>query len=381
MGTYNTSGSGKVYQLAEGRIGSTGQSGSESINRGRTVPWIWSAPELDANGTRYYTDVAMFPTYSVYPNGTLVKTYPQSAVKTFVALDQNYKRLPSSKMLNICSLRYIVVRILNILALLALLTATANGQAQGQPEKLAYGADRANVPDAISRVKSGEFGAIHVDLIARAGAVEAIPILKEQFDRVGDQLIKGKIAAALVRLGDKDQAYWNFLVEFAKPALESDVPDYIGYDSHGKAVPGPSPQFQTWAKAHNLPAESQPEDSARISSAGIVFLGWSEDPRAVPLLRKALLSPNHMLEIFAALGLAEIGDKDSIPFIIEACRKAPAEPATVIARALVYFDDNSAQSAVDEFIPKDLAKGYRDAKARGDTKPLSPPLYDKLPTQ
>jgi hypothetical protein len=264
----------------------------------------------------------------------------------------------------------------------ALLGGTASGQeVQNQAEKLAYGADKANVPDAIAKVKSGEFGAVHVDLIVRANAIEAIPILKEQFDRAGDQVIKGKIAAALVRLGDKDQAYWNFLVEFAKPTLESDAPDYIGYDSQGRAVPGPSPQFQTWARAHSLPAESGPEDSVRISSTGIVFLGWSGDPRAVPLLRKGLLSPNHMVEIFAALGLAEIGDKDSIPFIIEACRKAPAEPAAAMARALVYFDDNSAQSAVDEYIPKDLAKGYRDAKARGDTKPLSPPLYGKCPNQ
>jgi hypothetical protein len=76
---------------------------------------------------------------------------------------------------------------------------------------------------------------VHVDLIARAGAVEAIPILKEQFLRVQDLLVKAKIAAALVRLGDKDGAYWTFLVKLATPALESDAPDFIAYDSHGKA--------------------------------------------------------------------------------------------------------------------------------------------------
>lgn len=113
----------------------------------------------------------------------------------------------------------------------------------------------------------------------------------------------------------------------------------------------------------------------------VMLIGWSRDPRAVPLLRRTLLSPNYQIEIAAAEGLAEIGDKDSIPFIIEACSKAPAEPAAVIARALVYFDDNSAQSAVDQFIPKDSAKVYRDAIARGETKSLSPPLYDKVPNQ
>jgi hypothetical protein len=42
------------------------------------------------------------------------------------------------------------------------------------------------VPDAIAKVKSGEFAAVHVDMIANAGAVEAIPILKQQFVSVED---------------------------------------------------------------------------------------------------------------------------------------------------------------------------------------------------
>src|SRR5208337_1331729 len=65
-------------------------------------------------------------------------------------------------------------QVLYILVWIALLTGTTCGQSQqNQPEKLAYGVDRANVPDAIAKVKSGEFGGIHVDLITRAGAVEA----------------------------------------------------------------------------------------------------------------------------------------------------------------------------------------------------------------
>jgi hypothetical protein len=265
----------------------------------------------------------------------------------------------------------------------ALLLASASGQeAQSQAEKLAYGADKANVPDAIAKVKSGEFAAVHVDMIARADAVEAIPSLKQQFVHADDDsLLKAKIAAALVRLGDKDDTYWEFLVKLAAPALESDAPDFMGYDSQGKAVSGPSPEFVAWADSHNLPHAGLLEQSIYLLPGMVLNLGWSRDPRAVPLLRQALLSRNHMIEIAAALALAEIGDKDSIPFIIDACRRAPADAAAVIAESLVYFDDNTAQSAVDQFIPKDRAKIYRDAKAHGNTKPLSPPLYDKLPNQ
>jgi hypothetical protein len=160
-----------------------------------------------------------------------------------------------------------------------------------QPEKLAYGSDKSNVPDAISRVKSGEFDAIHVDLIARANAIEALPVLKEQFNHIDDPALKAKVAAALVRMGEKDSAYWNFLMEFAKPALESDAPDYVGYSAQGNAVPGPSPQFKVWATTHNLPLDSYEESSIRTSATGVILLGWSRDQRAVPLLRAALLSP------------------------------------------------------------------------------------------
>ncbi len=95
MGASGTSPTGKVYQLAEGRIGRVGQAGSQTINNGRTVPWIWSVIEFDSSGNPTYSDVGMFPTYSVYSNGSLVKTYTQSAVADFVAKDQTYQRTPS----------------------------------------------------------------------------------------------------------------------------------------------------------------------------------------------------------------------------------------------------------------------------------------------
>jgi hypothetical protein len=94
MGASGTSPSGKTYQLAEGRIGAVGQAGSQTIN-GRTVPWIWSVIEFDSSGNPTYSDTGMFPTYSVYVNGSLVATYPQSSVASFVANDQTYQRTPS----------------------------------------------------------------------------------------------------------------------------------------------------------------------------------------------------------------------------------------------------------------------------------------------
>ncbi len=89
-----TSASGMPFQLVEGRIGSVGQAGSYTIN-GRTVPWVWSVIEFDSSGNPTYSDHAMFPTYSVYNNGSLVATYPQSSTASFAANDQTYQRTPS----------------------------------------------------------------------------------------------------------------------------------------------------------------------------------------------------------------------------------------------------------------------------------------------
>jgi hypothetical protein len=95
-GYSHTSRAGEVYQIAEGRIGSNGQLGSETIN-GRTVPWIWSAIEFNsANGTpNYNPPLGMFPTYYLYVNGTLTYTFTQSTVAAFILKDQTYQLTPS----------------------------------------------------------------------------------------------------------------------------------------------------------------------------------------------------------------------------------------------------------------------------------------------
>jgi len=69
----------------------------------------------------------------------------------------------------------------------------------------------------------------------------------------------------------------------------------------------------------------------------------------------------------AALGLATIGDKDSIPLIVQACQRAPVEQASVIASSLVYFDGPQAQNAVDKYLSKEMAKASREKRANGGT--------------
>lgn len=246
---------------------------------------------------------------------------------------------------------------------------------QAQPAKRIYEADKTNVAAAVERVKSGNFIGADIDMIGRGGAVEAIPILKRQFVLVQDPLDKAVIARVLIKLGDKDDTYWEFLVTLATPALESDAPDFMNFDSQGKSGPGPSPAFIAWAKARNVPPTgpngTAAEDSVYMFPGKVLLLGATGDPRAIPLLRQALSSPNHMIEIAAAKGLAGLQDKGSIPLIIQACGESPAEAASAIADSLVYFDDADAQSAVDTYLPMEYAKILREAKAQGKKTPLS----------
>ena len=88
----------------------------------------------------------------------------------------------------------------------------------------------------------------------------------------------------------------------------------------------------------------------------IIYLAETADPRAVPLLRRALAFRNYMIAIMAAKGLAVIQDNDSIPFIIDACRKAPSDAAIAIADSLIYFDDPERRAQPVTICPKNILK-------------------------
>jgi HEAT repeat protein len=224
---------------------------------------------------------------------------------------------------------------------------------------------------SLARLSAGTAEGADVELIARAGARQAIPALEEQFRRVTDLKTKGKIASGLVRLGDKDNTYFDYLSKQATLAVESDVPD-AAFDSQGKRVEHQLPiELKAWALRHNMSANSAGQYALYDLPSSVLLLGETGDPRAVPLLRKALRSHNFLIVATAARGLAQIQDKDSIPLIIEACRRVPPLAAPTVARALVFFDDPRAQTAVDTYMPAESAKASRDARDRG-MKPFGP---------
>jgi len=263
-----------------------------------------------------------------------------------------------------------IPRLIGLLLVGAITSSFACGQAEPKQSQASAGTNaKPDISTAVAKAQSDSEDSIYyVEQLARAKASQAIPMLEQKFERTQNPLDRAHVASALLRLGDKNDTYWNFLEKQAAQAIENAPPDFMSYDSQGKSVPGPSPEFTAWAKTHGL-ASSGMGEQIYLAPAPVGILALTADPRGVPLLQKALLSPNHQIEIFAAMGLAEIQDHNSVPLIIEDCRKAPAEVATAIAQSLVYFDEPEAQRAVDTYMPAEVAKIFREARAQGK-KPI-----------
>ena len=184
--------------------------------------------------------------------------------------------------------------------------------------RLAHGQPAQNTPNeldsaiATARSKSNVVSGRDVVVIANAGAVQAIPALEEQFKRATDVDTKVSIASGLVKLKDRDDSYWNFLLEQATLAVDSNIPDSVFSESQGKAtILGP--ELQAWADAHNVSVNTAGVHARYDFPSKVLELAATGDPRGIPLLRRALQSRNYLIVTWATKGLAQIQDKESIP--------------------------------------------------------------------
>jgi hypothetical protein len=199
----------------------------------------------------------------------------------------------------------------------------------------------------------------YVGKAAASHPAETVAILKENFVNTQDERHKTRIASALIRLGDKEDIYWDFLLRLATSLLENEASSAVKSDSQGKPIEGSSEE--AWAKRNT-------EDNEMLTFVETV--AETRDPRGVRLLRRALSSPN--FQSHAAAGLVRARDNDSIPLILDLCKNASPEVARFFAsQVLVYFDDPRAQSAVDRYLSKEDAKFAREEKANG-VGPLGP---------
>src|SRR5260370_9866200 len=185
-------------------------------------------------------------------------------------------------------LRRVVSGVLHAAVWLALVVGVAYGQAsQDQVDELL----RLKVRTVIDSLKQGTYGPATQEQIAEAQTGLLVPILEARFVQSQDAEVKARVARALVNLGDKGNAYWDFLVQQATTAIESDAPSPRCLGSPANCPQGHPPEYVAWAKAHNI-ASPSPAEAALYGLWGKVDRIFG-DPREIPLLRKGLQSAKY----------------------------------------------------------------------------------------
>jgi hypothetical protein len=258
------------------------------------------------------------------------------------------------------------VRILAAAGMLLALAAAAQPQA-GQPAPSVKKPELKplNVQEEIANVRAGVITPYGLNFLGESEAREAIPALEEQFPLADHEIDKAQIAQVLVLLKAPNDTYWNYLVKLITPILDGNGPDPIAFDAQGKELPDVSPAFEAWVDANKLDPPSAWQNATLVYPGYIIFLGETEDPRAVSLLRSALASPNYFIAAQASEGLALLKDEGAIPLIVDAARRAPASAARLIAEPLGYFANPDAQAALDLFVPAEQAQRLRERVRQG----------------
>jgi hypothetical protein len=238
-------------------------------------------------------------------------------------------------------LRSVMSEVLRAAVWCALLVGVGYGQtSQDQVDEVLSQTGRI----VIDSLKQGTYGPATQEQIAEAQAGQLVPILEARFVTGQDAEVKARVAKALVDLGDKGNAYWDFLVQQAKLAIESDAPSPQCVSS-ANCISGHPPEYVAWARAHNVPEGSQAEIALNWLPGKVYLV--SGDPRGIPLLREALKSPNRDIVSTGAEWLARAHDMDSIPLIVEACKREhdPDEVRQISHTLRAFANDPKARAA------------------------------------
>jgi hypothetical protein len=117
-----------------------------------------------------------------------------------------------------------------------------------------------------------------------------------------------------------------------------------------------SPQYVQWCDARNLPP-----DEYWLASYD-ALLAIHKDPRARPLLRKALQSEEVMVAWIGVLGLSEQREASALRAIDETLRRFPTDAASM-AMCLVSFASPAADEVAMKYLHDDMHADYAQARA------------------
>lgn len=155
------------------------------------------------------------------------------------------------------------------------------------------------------------------------------------------------------------------LAQYAQVAVESSAPPVLAQDEKGNSIRGKmNPDFEAWANQSGLPVKEAAAQQFYTYPEDIMFLGKAQDPRAFPLLKRALQSRNEGIVVMAAEGLALANDMSAVSLIIQEAHLRRTILGTTLASMLAIYTNPEALRLIDQFlVDPELRKTYEEGRA------------------
>jgi hypothetical protein len=186
-----------------------------------------------------------------------------------------------------------------------------------------------------------------------------LPALRDAFDKVSAKTEKQQIAAALLRLGEKTNTYFDYLAGYATIAIEDRTPTFFMYDSKGQPISGQlDPGFENWCAQNR----KNPRDVARLLlydyPQDVQVLASAAEPRATELFRRGLQSTNTLVIAYSAQGLGRLKDSTAVALIRKTCDLLTVGDKLAIAMQIPWFGSIEAEQLLQDLAPEPNMRDY-----------------------
>jgi len=190
--------------------------------------------------------------------------------------------------------------------------------------------------------------------------------IEKKFEEAPNSMYKSLYVSMLLRLGDEDDKYFEYLEDQAKQIIEDDRPYLLAKDANGKDIKGQiSPEFEDWCSNKDIEINICISEWVYSIPAITTYLGLSGDERFFVYLEAALNSSSEIKVRAAANGLGLLGDKRAIPLFAQVLKNTNKPfHQHKIALPLYYFNDSGATELAEEYIiyPKEAEYYKKEAK-------------------
>ncbi|MEO8368838.1 MAG: hypothetical protein ABI806_06540 [Candidatus Solibacter sp.] len=131
----------------------------------------------------------------------------------------------------------------------------------------------------------------------------AAQTLRAAFERRTAKSERQRIAASLIRLGEKSAVYFEFLTGYAKAAINDRTPFFEKVDAEGNPVRGEfSAEFENWCAQNQKNPRDVAASQLGAQLEDVKVLAEVADPRAGDIFRRGLESPNPRIVAYSNSG-------------------------------------------------------------------------------